>query len=72
VPTEDQLQIFANDLLETRHVSRAYWHHSPNGGWRDPATAKKMKRFGTKAGFSDFILLPCTNPTSTFCETDSF
>lgn len=57
VPTEDQLQIFAADVLEAYGRPDVFWHHSPNGGWRHPATANRMKRYGTKAGFPDLMFM---------------
>lgn len=33
------------------------FHHSPNGGWRHIATARRLKAMGTSPGFPDIFIL---------------
>lgn len=54
---EDTVHASILDWLR-RVLPHAEVHHSPNGGWRREATAKKFKRLGVRAGFPDLIVLP--------------
>jgi hypothetical protein len=38
-------------------VPNCIWWAVPNGGWRDPRTAKKLKAEGVKPGVSDIMVL---------------
>jgi hypothetical protein len=35
----------------------SFFFHVPNGGWRDPRTAKALVKAGVKAGVPDLLLL---------------
>ena len=55
--SEEQSQIeFVNWLHRNYPDQWSKFHHSPNGGKRDPRTAGKMKLMGTKPGFPDLVL----------------
>ena len=44
------------DYNRNRHPELALLYHVPNGGKRDAATARALKRQGVKAGISDLVL----------------
>lgn len=50
---------WARDNVNTFPVLR-YLFHVPNGGFRDPITASRMKRAGVKKGVPD-LFLPVSN-----------
>ena len=58
-PTEEEEQAaivtWANANAD-RHPALHWLHHSPNGGYRTPATAAMLKRAGVKAGVPDLML----------------
>ncbi len=54
VPMEDQEQL---TVVEWLRANKILFHHSPNGGYRHPVTAMRMKRQGVSPGFPDLIIL---------------
>jgi hypothetical protein len=56
-PTEDELQRYSADVLRAFAVPGVIYFHVPNGGWRDPATANKLKSMGVRSGVPDWLLL---------------
>lgn len=58
--TEDQLQIAVMQLANTHYILRRYLLHVPNGGYRHPAEAAKLKKMGVKKGVPD-LFLPVPN-----------
>ena len=59
VPTEAQEQEWLFDWIHAnrhRHEALQFAHHSPNGEWRHPATAAKLKRMGVNSGFPDVVI----------------
>jgi len=58
--SEDQIQIQIMQWAQlVKHDGRPiadYIHHSPNGGKRHIATAKRFKKMGVKAGYPDLII----------------
>ena len=60
VPTEaeEQIALFAWINANTsRHPALAFAHHSPNGEFRFPATAGRLKAMGVRAGFPDVLMV---------------
>ena len=56
IPTEDQEQAAVAKFLDLLGVT---WCHVPNGGFRNKATAARLKIMGVKAGVPDiFIFTP--------------
>lgn len=56
---EEQIALFTwIDAHKAQHPALAWAFHVPNGEWRHPATAGRLKAQGQKAGVPD-ILLPC-------------
>ncbi len=58
-PTEDneQVAVFAwADWNQDRWPELALLFHIPNGGYRHPATAARMKELGVKPGVPDLFL----------------
>jgi hypothetical protein len=55
-PTEDQLQIYAADLLRAFAHKWLVWFHCPNGGHRNITVAKQLKSFGVRPGIADLCL----------------
>lgn len=53
-PLEDTEQQVVVDWLRAHKI---LFHHSPNGGYRHPVTAMRMKRQGVSPGFPDLIVL---------------
>jgi hypothetical protein len=54
--SEDATQRLVVAWMRRQHPSEADWlHHSPNGGWRAPATGARLKAAGTRRGFPDLI-----------------
>ena len=53
---EDDLQIAVADFLHVALPPDAFFHHSPNGGWRKKREAARFKAMGVKAGFPDIII----------------
>lgn len=56
-PTEDQLQIYAADLLRSFAHPWLVWYHCPNGGWRNIVIAKLLKAFGVRPGVADLCFV---------------
>ena len=52
-PSEDAIQMAVAQYLNLCDV---LWHHSPNGGWRHPATAARMRSAGTSPGMPDIMV----------------
>ena len=55
--TEHELQVAVVIMLREEVPSNVVWFPVPNGEWRDPATARKLKDQGVRAGVSDLIFL---------------
>lgn len=60
--TEEELHIrvmnYLRHSLPMRHANGEYlYYHTPNGGWRHPAIAAKLKAMGTLAGVPDLIFI---------------
>lgn len=57
---EDKIQVALHNWFKLQYPQHAdCFYHSPNGGKRHPAVAKKLKAAGTKRGFPDIcIFLP--------------
>jgi hypothetical protein len=53
-PLEDTEQLTVVEWLRAKKI---LFHASPNGGYRHPVTAIRMKRQGCSAGFPDLIIL---------------
>lgn len=51
-----QLIIAWADANLHRWPELAWLHHSPNGGYRHPATAARMKAMGCRRGYPDLVL----------------
>lgn len=59
VPTESEEQITVCQWAEVASFGDPrleLLYHVPNGGWRHPATAARMKAEGVKAGVPDLVL----------------
>lgn len=59
VATEAEEQEWLFDWIHAnrhRHEALQFAHHSPNGEWRHPATAAKLKRMGVNSGFPDVVI----------------
>lgn len=56
-PSEDDLQIYAADLIRAFKHPLAIAYHVPNGGKRHIAVAKMLKKFGTLAGVPDWACI---------------
>lgn len=55
--TEDAIQRQIVFWMRMQFPDVCQWlHHSPNGGWRAPATGARLKAAGTRKGFPDLIL----------------
>jgi hypothetical protein len=54
-PTEEQLQMYSADVFRSFGAPGVVGFHVPNGGWRDPATARKLKAAGVRPGVSDWV-----------------
>ena len=54
---EDTLHVFTADLLAAFKRPGVVAYHTPNGGKRHIATAKKLKKMGTLAGVADWTFL---------------
>lgn len=54
-PTEDQLQVYSADVFRAFGTPGVVGFHVPNGGWRDPATASKLKAAGVLPGVADWV-----------------
>lgn len=55
--SEDAIQIALLEWL--RLYDRRAWeftHHSPNGGYRNPVTAARLKAMGVRRGFPDITI----------------
>lgn len=65
-PTEHQIQsaiVKWADLNSGRHRELALLFAIPNGGWRDPVTAAKLKAEGVRPGVPDLALpVPVVRP----------
>lgn len=59
---EDDLQILVMNYLRYQYPN-ALFFHTPNGGYRNPLEAKKMKRMGVLPGVPDIII---ANPNKNF------
>ena len=58
-PTEEQEQAAVFEwavLMRNQFPELSLLFHIPNGGWRAPATAAKLKAQGVKAGVPDLFL----------------
>src|SRR4051794_38015450 len=53
---EFALHCLVADLLFRAAAPGWLWAHYPAGELRDDATGRKLKRMGTKRGWSDFLL----------------
>lgn len=53
-PTEDELQVYSADVISAFKVAGIIAFHCPNGGYRHPAVAKKMKAMGVLPGVPDW------------------
>jgi hypothetical protein len=51
--SEDHEQGILVAWLDTNHI---FYTHVPNGGWRHPATARRLKRMGVKPGCPDILI----------------
>ncbi len=56
-PKEIVLHMSVADMLRKHAHADWQWTHIPAGEVRDPRTAAKLKRMGTKAGWPDFLLI---------------
>jgi hypothetical protein len=56
-PTEDQLQRYSKDVLDAFRIPGVLGWHTPNGGYRDQATAHRMKECGVLPGVPDWIFI---------------
>ena len=55
--TIEQIPLFMwARIWEDEIPELALLFHPPNGGWRHPATARRLKRMGTKPGVLDVCL----------------
>jgi hypothetical protein len=54
---EDMLQVFTADLVTAFKRPGIVAYHTPNGGKRHIATAKKLKKMGTLPGVADWTFL---------------
>lgn len=60
---QEQQQVVAWFKREYGPALAECLHHSPNGGHRHPATARRMKYLGVRRGFPDLVLyLPGREP----------
>lgn len=60
VPTEAEEQIALFAWINAnigRHPALAFAHHSPNGEFRFPATAGRLKTMGVRPGFPDVLMI---------------
>ena len=58
-PTEEQEQAAIFEwvrIMQNQYPELSLLHHIPNGGYRAPATAAKLKAQGVKAGVPDLCL----------------
>jgi len=62
---EDTLQVYAADVLRAFKRGGVLAWHTPNGGHRHIAVAKKLKRMGTLSGVPDWTILVPTISTIT-------
>jgi hypothetical protein len=53
---EAAFQIATAILLRKELPPHVVWFAVPNGEWRDPATARKLKEMGVKPGVADFLI----------------
>lgn len=56
-PSEDDLQIYAADLIRAFKRQKAIAYHVPNGGKRHISVAVMLKKFGTLAGVPDWACI---------------
>jgi hypothetical protein len=54
--SEYDLHVQVASMLKNFGREDTIWFHPPNGGQRHIAVASKLKRMGTRAGVSDFVL----------------
>lgn len=54
---EDDVHVAVVEHLRARCRPGIHWHHPATGEVRDPGTARKLQRFGVKAGLPDLLLL---------------
>ncbi len=59
-PLEITLHMSVAALLRKHARPDWLWTHIANGEMRDPATAKKLRAMGMRAGMPDFVLVPPT------------
>ncbi len=57
-PKEIILHMSVADVSRKHARTDWQWTHIPAGEVRDPRTAAKLKKMGTKAGWPDFVLVP--------------
>lgn len=57
VPPELEVHFMIADLLRFSLKPGWIWWHTPNGDFRNKATAGRLKRMGVLPGVSDFLLL---------------
>jgi hypothetical protein len=53
--TEHDLQVAVVIMLREEVPREICWYAVPNGEWRDPATARKLKDAGVRPGVADLI-----------------
>ena len=53
---ETAFQIAVAILFRSELPLNVVWFAVPNGEWRDPATARKLKEMGVRPGVADFLL----------------
>jgi len=53
---EGAFQIAVAIMLRKELPERVIWFAVPNGEWRDPATARKLKDMGVRPGVADLML----------------
>lgn len=56
-PSEDQLQVYAADVIRAFRVPGVVAWHTPNGGHRSPSVAKQLKSFGVLPGVADWTFM---------------
>lgn len=55
--SENALQQHVVRLLTAYGRPDIAWWHCPNGEWRDPRTAARLKKMGVKAGAPDIMMM---------------
>ena len=59
-PLESEVQVAAAQYLDLLSSpmgdGKLFWHHVPNGGYRDKNTARVLKKHGVKPGIPDIVI----------------